>query len=300
MIKKVLTVLLLSLLLLGCRPVSHDNTSTSSYDILTYKSAASLILLPLLSEEGYKISVSDRYDAFVYAFQEDIYDIIIAPINVGVNECLNGANYKLLSSVEYGTFKLAATREIYSTGKVGAIGQNTVCAALINLLASGLKNYEIIWYNTIDEIKNDIIDGNLNGVIVDEINYNYLNDTDGIELFEIEDLTIDYEYENTYSKYPVSGLFVSNRIVKEDQSNLVNFAKKLKSAINTYTNDKTTFNNVLISCDVSRLGFKDFTLIRESYNYCGLDFIYASSAYDELEALLSICDVKLNESVIIK
>ena len=300
MIKKLLTFLLATLLLIGCRPISHDDTSTSSYSILAYKSAASLVLLPLLNEEGYKISVSDRYDAFVHAFEEDKYDIIIAPINVGVNECLNGANYKLLSSVEYGTFKLASTMETYTRGTLGAIGQNTVCGALIDLLASGLKNYEIKWYNNIDEIKEDIIAGNLNGMIIDEINFNYLNDIDDIELYVIEDLTTDYEYENSYSKYPVSGLFVSNRVINEDQHNLVNFAKKLKSAINTYTNDKTTFNNVLESSDVNKLGFKDYTLIRESYNYCGLDFVYATSAYDELKALLSICDIELNESVIIK
>lgn len=299
MIKKVLTLLLVSLLLIGCRPVTHDNTSTSSYNILTYKSAASLILLPLLNE-SYSISASSSYDSFVQAFTEDKYDIIIAPINIGVNECQNAGNYKLLASVEYGTFKLAATREKYSTGTVGAIGQSTVCGSLIDFLAPGLKNYEIKWYNNIDEIKDDIVAGNLNGIIVDEINFNYLNDQDGIELFEIEDLTIDYEYEKTYSKYPVSGLFVSNRIIKEDQTNLVSFAKKLKSAINTYTNDKTTFNNVLISSDVSRLGFKDYRLIRESYNYCGLDFIYAESAYDELEALLDMCDIELDESIIIK
>ena len=299
MIKKVLTLLLLSLLLIGCRPVTHDNTSTSSYNILTYKSAASLLLLPVLNE-SYSISVSTSYDAFVQAFNEDKYDIIIAPINVGVNECQKGSNYKLLASVEYGTFKLASTREKYSTGTLGAIGQNTVCGSLIDFLAPGLKNYEIKWYSTIDDIKNDILEGSLNGLIVDEINFNYLNDQDGIELYEIEDLTIDYEYEKSYSKYPVAGLFVSNRIIKEDQTNLVNFAKKLKSAINTYTNDKTTFNNVLISSDVSKLGFKDFRLIRESYNYCGLDFVYATSALDELKALLDMCGIELEESVIIK
>lgn len=300
MIKKALALLLILLLLIGCRPVSHDNTSTSCYKILTYKSAGSLILLPLLNEEGYRISLSDRYDAFVNSFAKDEYDIIIAPINVGVNECQKGSNYKLLASVEYGTFKLAATREKYSTGAVGAIGQSTVCGSLIDLLGPSLKNYQIKWYNNIDEIKDDIIAGNLNGIIVDEINFNYLNDQEDIELFEIENLTTHYEYEKTYNKYPVTGLFVSNRVIKEDQSNLVNFAKKLKSAVNTYTNDKTTFNNVLISSDVSKLGFKDYTLIRESYNYCGLDFVYAASAYDELEAALDMCDIELDENIVIK
>lgn len=299
MFKKVI-LLLLALMMCACRPIAHYDDNSSSYSILTYKSSAALTLLPFLNDD-YSITNSGSVDTFAHAFDEGKHDIIIAPLNIGINSCLKGCEYKLLAILEYGTYNIISTKETLRRGVLGVLGQNTVNDYVIKYLQdSNNPNFEIKWYENIDALKTSFMNEELDGMILDEINFNYMKGQVDYDLYKTTDLNNEYEYKTGFIKYPVVGLFVLNEVIDNDQNGLVEFSRRLRSNINTYKNDKTTFNSTLMNSDISRLGYNDYKLIRESYNFCGLDFVYASSIYDELNVLMEICDIELNESVIIK
>ncbi len=288
------------LILIGCRPVSFDDDSIRKFSILSFRGAPSLSVLSLINEE-YDIQTSSSVDTFVHAFEDAKFEILIAPINVGVQAYNSNQNYRLLAVIGFGNSYLVGRQEKYSSGTIGAYGPNTVNGKLVTYLADiNLKNFTIVWYDTQGLLEDAIVNGEIDGAIVDEMTFNKLTNYKNIELYKIEDLREDYEYETKYGRYPEFGIFVRSDLIEKNQSDLVNLAKKIKSSINTYMNDKTTFNNVLENTDISKLGFEDYRLIRESYNYCGLEYVNASSCYEEIAAIMEICEVELTKAVIIE
>lgn len=300
MIKKIIIILLAFLLISGCRPISVEDKEDMSYTILTYQSSGSLILLPFLNED-YSISSSKNLDVFDNAFEDGKYDIIIAPIDIGVKNSTN-SDYSLLAIVEESSLSIVSDSEtLVNRGILGSINQNNINGRIIEYLRrDALKNYEIKWFDNIDELKDELINGQINGAIVDEINYHYLNMDENLSLYQNELLNDDFAYQTNYKNYPVCGMFVLNKIIDDNQNNLINFIKRIRNSINTYKNDKTTFNNILINSNLNKIGYNDYHLIKEAYNYCGVTYLNAIDQIDSLRNVLDILDVELLESIIIK
>ena len=300
MLKKLFIILISILLLTACRPVSHNEENKASFSILSFRDASCFSLLPILNDD-YSISTSLSYDTFNDAFVKNSYDIVISPIDVGVKKILEGSDYKLLAVLEFSTLKLYSDRDYLNYGQIGALNQNGVYTSVIEFLKkSDLKNYSVVWFNNIDEMMDSYNDNKISGVIVDEYNINYLKKNMDIDFNEIIDLNESYEYLTYYPNYPVCGLFVSNKLIDNNQNELVAFSRIIKTNISSFKNDKTALNNALINSDLNRLGFNDLSLIRESYDYCGLDFVYGSEIYDSIEILLEQCDIEVIESIVIK
>ena len=300
MLKKLLLIVSILVFLCGCRPIVNDEIETTHYKIMSYQGIPSLCLLPLTSDD-YDVTISDDINTFYNAFSKGEIEIIIAPIDIGVECCLNGNPYKLLSIVEYGNLYLASNDENCHSGDVAAYGENDIVGKLVSFLSeTDLKNYNFIWYDNNEELIENLRLNNVNTLVLDELNFNNIVNYEGIELFKIEDLQEDYQYQTGFSSYPMFGMFILNDTLQKDQTNLVNFAKTIKNSINSYKTDKSLFNSVLKKADLKMMGFENSYLISETYNYCGLDFVYANADFESLKSILSICGIEINESIIVE
>lgn len=299
MLKKII-VLICLLLCCGCRPINVDENANKSFKIVSYKGTPSLALLSI-TNENYDIDIVDTVDKIDDAFNVNEADIIIAPINTGVSNCQNGTDYKLYSIVEYGNLFLVSTDEMTYDGYVGAYGQDSIVGYIVNYLsATDLRKYEFIWYDNFDELKSALLNGEINTLITDEVNFNNLVNYEGIGLAKIENIQDDYAYKTGYQNYPFYAMFVKSSILENNQNMFVNFAKNIKSSITTYKTDKTTFNEVLANADLEKMGFNNPDLISESYNYCGLDFVHAINEIENIKMILGICDIELDDNILVR
>lgn len=300
MLKKILTLFICLIICCGCRPINISENQTITYKITSYKGIPSLCLLPITNNE-YDINIVDSNSEIRNEFQNLGSDIIIAPIDVGVDECQKGGSYKLYSIIEYGNLYLASTDESTFEGDVGAYGEDSIVGRLVNYLSqTDLRKYNIIWYDNYNQMEKAFLNGDVSSVIVDEVNYNNIENTHDIDLHRIEDIQEDYAIKTGYSNYPFYGMFIKTTVIENDQENFVNFAKLIKSSINTYKSNKTTFNEVLENADIIKIGFNNKNLISESYNYCGLDFRHAIDEVDNIKAILSICEIELNDNILVR
>ena len=297
MLKKI-SILFLTLLLVGCKPTQTTHTSSNSYSILSYTGVASLSLICLTPEDN-EITITDNYDDILNAFDDKSYDVIIAPINTGVSKCLDNNNYKLLSIVAYGNYYLVSSDSALARGGIAVYNQ-AVAEPILNSLSSDLDNYDFQYYDSVDEIYNLLSNGEVDGALVNELIYNDFVDYRGLELNKVLDIQDLYQTDNGYSSYPIYGMFILSSIANNDQDALSEFAKTIKNSITQYKNDKNTFKNVLDNYDLEKIGFDNAELVSESYNYCGIDFVYATSDYDSLEAYLKLFDIELNEKIVIR
>ncbi|MDO4500823.1 MAG: hypothetical protein Q4B60_06045 [Erysipelotrichaceae bacterium] len=299
MLKKILCICL-ALLLTACKPVGDVMTSSNAYSLLCSTGTPAISLLSIINSE-HSIDISEDINVIGEAFDKADYDFVIAPINLGVNKSVSSGNYLLLSVVSYGTYNLVSTDSTLNKGNVLAMNKNGVIKDVLEYLKqTDLRKYDFEWCNSMYDIEYNFNNSGTVAAVVDEVSYNYLSSALGRELFKIEDINVDYEYQSHYDQIPEYGMFVRKEIAEKDQANLASFAKTLKTNIALYKTDKTTFNKVLNDSDISKIGFDSRELISESYNYCGLDFVYAVNDYDKISFVLSLSESTVPETIIVK
>lgn len=299
MLKKISILLVLLVSLCACRPSEVATSSTNKFSILSISQTPSLSLL-CFSNDEYPIEVTSEISSIESAFNSKEVDIIIAPINVGVNKCMENDNYKLFSILVHSHYYICSKDESFIRGDVGVYGKGQVIEGVLNALSDDLSKYNFIYYDSLDTMYQDFDNGDIEACLLSEIGYNDYTSYKDIELYKIEDLDSVYQSVYSFSEFPTFGLFVSTSVLNNYQDDFSSFTRIMRNSISQYKNDKTTFNNVLKNADLNKLGFDNADLISETYNYCGLDFIYAVDDYDCLNTLLSSLGIELNEKLLVQ
>lgn len=299
MLKKIIVLLALLVSLCACRPSEVATTSANKFSILSINQTPSLTLL-CFSNDDYPIEITSDTSTIEAAFDANEKDIIIAPLNIGVNKCLENNEYKLFSILVHSHYYICSKDESFLRGDVGVYGKGQVIEGVLNALSEELSKYNFVYYDSLDDMHSDFDNGVIEASLLSEIDYNDYTNYKDTELYKIEDLNDIYQSEYSYSEFPTFGLFVSNDVLNNYQDDFTNFTRVMRNSISQYKNDKTTFNKVLKSADLSKLGFDNPDLISETYNYCGLDFVYAVDDYDCLSTLLSLMDITINEKVLVQ
>lgn len=297
MLKKLILVLLTILVLTGCRPASTSESNDESFSIASINKVPSLSLISLVNDND-QIDIYDNLDSINKAFDDNEKDIIIAPLNVGVNKCLNSDNYKLLSIVSYSTYAIYATDETFNKGDVAVYGSGQVIEWTLNKLSTILNSYNFVYYDSLDAISNALNNEEVTAVLVGEMDYSILSNS--FSLTKIAELNDTYTQEYSYSNFPIAAMFVKSDIVKDKQSDLANFTRLLRNSISQYKSDTTTLENALKDIDVSIFGYSDKDLLISNYNNCGINFDYAIDKYDEISTLMSLFDIEINESIFVQ
>ena len=296
MLKKILIVLCI-LLLTGCRPTSSSLSSDVSYSVLSVDKIPSIVLLN--AYDDINLSFSENLDEINNAFDNKEYDVIIAPLEIGINKINEDSSYKLLSIVEYDKYYIAVSDETFKRGNVAIYG-GEILEKLVEYLSSDLISYDFVWYESFDDIYNGFKDGSIEAALINEYDYIYLNDYNDISLYKLEDINALYESKTGYNNIPTYGMFVLNEVVDNDQDNLTSFTKKIRTGVSQCKNDKTTLSNILSNIDLSTFGFDNNDLILEHYNEIGTDFTYAINDFDSIKNILNICSIGVSEKIIVK
>ena len=296
MLKKLIIILFATLTLVGCRPKSVSEDETLEFSIASYYKLPSLSLISLIKDND-SIDILGDIDSINNAFDSNEKDIIIAPLNIGVGKCLSNDNYKLFSIITYSTYSIYSTDETFNKGDVG-VYENGVIKTVLDKLNAILSSYNLVYYDSYDSLKKDLLNGNIEAVLVDKLDYADLNNS--VSLTPIEDINETYQTEYSYSKFPTYGIFVKSDVSKNRQTDLATFSRLLRNSISQYKSDTTTLENALKDVDITTFGYEDKDFIISSYNDCGIEFVYAVDAYDELSTLLSLFDIDINESIIVQ
>lgn len=296
MLKKLIIILFTTLTLVGCRPKSVSEDETLEFSVASYYKLPSLSLISLIKDND-SIDILSDMNSLNNAFDSNEKDIIIAPLNIGVSKCLSNDSYKLFSIITYSTYSIYSTDETFNKGDVG-VYENGVIKTVLDKLTGNLSSYNFVYYDSYDSLKEDLLNGNIEAVLVDKLDYADLNNS--LSLTPIEDINETYQTEYSYSKFPTYGIFVKNDVSKNRQTDLATFSRLLRNSISQYKSDTTTLENALKDVDITTFGYEDKDLIIGNYNDCGIEFVYAVDAYDELSTLLSLFDIDINESIIVQ
>lgn len=295
--KKIL-VAILALFLVACQ----QSAPNKELSILSPTGAPAVALIPELLKEENSIELvsgpENLQAALVNENQE--YDVIIAPLNLGVNlMSQQKTKYRLHSLVTWGNLFVVQRNE--DVKKVAAFGEMAVPGLIFKNVQENLPfEAEVVWVPSISEAQalllSDQVDAALLAQPLVAATMGRANQ-EGIELSVVSNVQTLYNEKNGVESYPQAALFVSENVSQSDVNQLVN---SMVDYTNHVTDNEDQFITDVDSLSTEKLGIPSGELVYNVFDQMGIDVVLASDKVDEMTKFLELFNLELSEDSIIK
>ena len=218
---------------------SETNTSEDSsiqdndISVLAPSGTPALALANYIVDHQNDVTIGGA-DLLAPAFLSNSYDVIIAPLTVGVTTYNKGSTYKYYRSLVWGNFYIASKTisdiSELSNGEILAFQKgNTPDVILQTILKSnGIDNVDITYASDVASAVASFVSGGSDTIIIAEPQLSNLK-KQNID-FNVIDLQEEYQKVTGKSSYPQAAIFVKNELV--DSGNL-QFLDEMKNDINS-------------------------------------------------------------------
>ena len=258
---------------------------------------------PLTSPEyDLQTDIVHSDEELITAFDNNASDLIIAPINLGLEKVEKGANYKMLGIVSWGNAEIIGSDERYD--KIAIYDEQGIIGTMLDKFHSEIGTK--ICYDSF-ETQSEVADALLNdaystGVLTEpmllKVKSSYPNSHDGAELDVKFSLSKLFNEETGYDNYPVNAIFANNDLVENDYITIVDFISNLSISIETFNQDSSKLAN--LSVDTEQLGFNNLDFLVEVYPDFSLDYRYIVECKDAVNAYLNMFGMSLNDDNYVK
>lgn len=304
--KKIVTLLATALLLTGCMGGSTTDVPVDKVEILVPSGATALSLLPLYDNKNFKIKVVEGTDVITaeLAKESSNYDIIIAPINLGVKMIQDGNTPFLLDSViTWGNLYAVGTNEAaLASGEFASFGEGAVPEKILNSTIKDSIGADIVNYNAVSDVQAQLLSGKAQAGLLAEpaasITIAKAKEK-GIELSVLKDLQAEFKVNNKMENngYPQAALFVKRGRVKSGDyatSRIEKFANK------TAKKDPKQISKLAKKAGVKKLGIPNEKIAETTWKSLNIKCVSATDAKNDITTFLKMFDIKFDESMIIR
>lgn len=276
----------------------------ASISVSAQSGIPALSLIGPLTSPEYNLETDIVHDEqeLVTAFDNNVSDLIIAPINLGLEQVKNGANYKMLGIVSWGNAEIVGSAERYD--EIAIYDEQGVIGTMLDKFHSEIGTK--IVYNSF-ESQSEVADALLSdtystGVLTEpmliKVKSSYISSHEDEELKVKFSLSELFEEETGYENYPVYAFFVNNDLVENDYITIVNFISNLSISIETFNQDSSKLANLPI--DIEQLGFNSLDFLIEAYPNFSLNYLYVTECKDAVNAYLKMFGMSLNDDNYVK
>ena len=306
-LKYTLTVLLAASTLVGC---SDSSTKTSS-GASTEDSATLSVLCPTgapalaslgLAESGANVEYVEGQDLLVSELSkgDSDYDMIIAPINVGVRTWKEAGEYQLDGVLTWGNLYLVSELSDWneSDQNIALFGEGAVPGMVFSNLYPDLKaNAE--YYPSVSEASAALVGGNTNTALLAQpaaAGAMAKAKENGTDFFLVEDLQETWQtvHESDHKGYPQAALFVKKDKTDDYSQSLASLKDWLAKA------DTSTIETAVEKYTPDRLGVPNAKLAASTWTQQNIDFVEAKTVQKDIEDFLAIFNIELPEEIIVQ
>lgn len=306
-----LTYTLASLLtasaLVGCSgsneasSVSSSTSSASTLSVLCPAGAPALASLGL-AENGAEIEYVEGQDLLVSELSKENseYDMIIAPINVGVRTWKEAGNYELDGVLTWGNLYLVSELSDWNEPdqSIALFGEGAVPGLVFSNLYPEVKA-QAEYYPSVAEASASLVSGKANTALlaqpaaagaIAKVKEN------GTEFFVVEDLQETWQavHQSDHKGYPQAALFVKKGKADEYSQAIASLKEWLAEA------DSSTIENAVDKYTADKLGVPNAKLAASTWSEQNIDFVEAKTAQKDIEDFLAIFNIELPEDIIVQ
>lgn len=280
--KKVYTLIVL-IMFMFCLSSCVNDSSKDKLKVITPSGAPTLgISYAIKDDKIFDTTIVAGPDALAAAFSNKEYDIIVAPVNLGVKfyNSLNKFDYVYYKTIIGGCFYLASIEKIetfqeLNNTEITVFGKNSTPDVVVRSLINyyGL-NVKINYVNDVSEANAMLIGNKANIIVSAEPAISKINQNNKYHTF---DLTEEWKkISNTKFNIPQAGIFVKKNKIKE--TNVRRALKQIDESLNLASENPKLLAEVSIQID-------------ESLNKIGVDILthaiprchYIYNEYDSSE-----------------
>ncbi len=280
-------------------PPSSTDYSDAKISIVSPSGAPALSLVTAINDPNtnFEYEIVDGADVLGAEFMAGEKDLIIAPINVGVNMISNGAEYELLAVVSWGNLYIVGDRNSYN-GQIAAFSQAAVPGKVLEYVKDEMtEEVTIDYYSSVAEVAPLLSQGAYGAAMLAEpIKTKIMNANEQLTvLYDLQEL---YTQKTGLERYPQAAIFVSKDAINNKTEAVLNLTGIIQNGITTMNADPSSLRS--IDADIASLGFDDIDLVVDAYNRMALDLVYGTDCVDEVKTFLALFDVEYTDTMYVK
>ncbi len=309
--KKIVLVVLVSLLIVGCTPNSKksidNDTEEVIFNVISPKGAPALSILNYASSHEDSVDFVDGADLLQAAFLNPTpeYDVIIAPTNLGVKLASMGkTEYKLASVVTWGNLYFVGKSEdaLTDPGVLAAFGESSVPGLLLESLKEGITP-EIVYYNSVVDVQAALISGKADvALLADPAATATIKKWESMDrgylLGIIGDVQELVEPQLGSYGYPQAGVFVRESLYAENPDKVEKFLDRIKNDLGNMTSDDITGYIETLSAET--LGVPNSEIVLQTWARMNIKYVDVTEVYRDLENFLKLFQIEVSEDAYLK
>ena len=276
--------------------------------VLTPLGATSLSMLGLYGDDQVTMDTVDGTDVLSAELskKDGEYDIIVAPINMGVTLMSKGnANYTLSHVVTWGNLYLVGTSEdaLQKDGAFAAFGEKAVPQKVLEAsLDLSLITPEITYYNSVNEVQAQLLSGKASvGLMAEPAATATIAKAkeQGTKLVIITDLQDAYKTKNDMNTtgYPQAALFVK----KGSEDKVQSYLKMASEFANeTAVNDTDKVTSQIELAGVEKLGIPNAEIATKTWTRQNIHLTKASEVKSDIETFMKQFNLTMNDEMYTK
>ncbi len=295
-------LLLLLILLCGCAQPIDKSTSLR---ILSPFGAPSIALLDEINKSNHQITNVSGTDLLLANLinQTPSYELIVAPINVGLTLIQNNqTHYRLLSVLTWGNLYLVGYDEsdLTSNETVALFGKDAVPEKIINhSIQPNQLTMKQQYFGSMMDTQAQLLSQQVRVALLAEplVSATLKQNNDLKILIDIQQ---QYQQATGFDNYPQAALFVLESFYQENRTAVNQFVTGLIDYNNLITNDSNQLEIDLNNTDLTVLGLPPAPIVKEAFSRMNIRVVFANDVRQEIQRFMDLFNFEVNDHMIVQ
>jgi len=290
--RKLVAILLVGILSLSaCTKVKQVELN-----ILTPTGAPAATLIPLMLDETKdQITIVDGAEAIGAALVKGSYDVIVAPVNLGISLAVKGnSDYILYGVLTWGNLYMVGdeTAALGQAGDVALFGQAAVPQKIWDTVKSSLGNQrKEIYYNAVADVQVQLLSKKMNlGLMAEPAVTATIAKAkaQGLTLRVVADLQTAWKSVTGLENYPQAGLFIKKTADKKVRAAIDARFKQIGEFVKTIDAEPTLIVASVDEIGAANLGVASGAVIASAWKRMNVKVVKAKDATAEIVAFMKL------------
>jgi len=293
-------LLILCLLILG--GCTNSNTNDKELRILSPFGAPSIALMEIMLEQEHTVNLVNGADLLISSLikEEADYDIIIAPINIGLNLIKNDqSDYRCLAIVSWGNLYLVSDDENFDpySQEFAAFGKGAVPEKIIDFVFD--KPELVNYFPSVLDVQAQLIQNKVNAAVLAEpvASATLIQNQ---ELKVIVDLQELYYEKTGYHNYPQAALFVDKTAFEENPSLYYDVVDKMNDYVEMISTQSNALQEDLNQLNHEQLGLPTAEIVSKAFESMNIDIQYSKDSLKSIEFFMNLLGIDVNQEMFLQ
>ncbi|MGB7594735.1 MAG: hypothetical protein WBL80_04165 [Erysipelotrichaceae bacterium] len=290
--KKLIAILLVGILSLS----ACTKVKPVELNILTPTGAPAATLIPLMLDETKdQITIVDGAEAIGAALVKGSYDVIVAPVNLGITLASKGnSDYILYGVLTWGNLYVVGdeTAALGQAGDLALFGQAAVPQKIWDTVKSSLGNLRTeIYYNAVSDVQVQLLSKKMNlGLMAEPAVTATIAKAkaQGLTLHVVADLQSAWKGVTGLDNYPQAGLFIKKAADKKVRAAVDARFKQIAAFVKTIDADPNLISASVDEIGAANLGVASGAIIASAWKRMNIKIVKAKDATSEIEAFMKL------------